>query len=70
MDKTSVEDLADLREIFEKGLAVNRVVRRDDVLRLEDLESKKPSGLGIPAKQSDDLPEGLSGVHGYYSGAF
>lgn len=39
----------DLKSIFEKSLAVRRDLRAGHVLTIDDLESKKPSGYGIPA---------------------
>ena len=37
--------------IFEKSLAVNKDLPKGYQLKFEDLESKKPSGFGIPASQ-------------------
>ena len=48
--KESSENFSDLKKIFEKSLAINRSLERGHTLGIEDLEAKKPSGFGIPAK--------------------
>lgn len=40
----------ELKTIFEKSLAVNKDLPEGHVVSLDDLEAKKPSGKGIPAK--------------------
>lgn len=40
-----------LKSIFEKSLAINKNLPEGHILRLEDLESKKPRGMGISAKE-------------------
>ena len=51
IDKTNNSDFKELKNIFEKSLAVNRSLKKDDVIQLDMLESKKPSGHGISAKE-------------------
>lgn len=48
--KDQIESFKDLKKIFEKSLAVNRALTKGTVLTAEVLESKKPTGCGIPAK--------------------
>lgn len=45
----------DLKSIFEKSLAVNKELSKGHRIILEDLESKKPAKLGIPAKNYTDV---------------
>ncbi len=48
--KESNERYSDLKKIFEKSLAVNKDLEEGHILGFNDLEAKKPSGYGIPAK--------------------
>lgn len=50
-DKTAIESYAVLREMFGKSLAVNKDLEAGHILRVEDLESKKPANMGISAKE-------------------
>ena len=50
VDKSSSEKFVDLKGIFEKTLAVNKDMKEGDILRFCDLEGKKPSGMGVSAK--------------------
>lgn len=49
IDKTDTSAFIELKAIFEKSLAVNKPLPAGHTLTLADLESKKPSGQGIPA---------------------
>jgi len=49
-DKSSSENFRELKKIFEKSLAVNKDLKAGEVISLDDLEAKKPSGQGIEAK--------------------
>lgn len=49
-DKRIREDVAGLKSIFEKSLAVNKNLSRGDIITIEDLETKKPANKGIPAR--------------------
>lgn len=51
VDKTSVSELYSLKGMFEKSLAVNHNLKAGAIISVDDLESKKPKGLGIPASQ-------------------
>jgi len=48
--KDSSEKYSDLKKIFEKSLAVNKDLEQGHIIGFNDLEAKKPSGYGIPAK--------------------
>lgn len=49
VDKTSNVTFSDLKAIFEKSLAVNKELSAGHRLSFEDLEAKKPKGMGISA---------------------
>ncbi len=49
-DKESSENFSDLKKIFQKSLAVNKDLEAGHVISFNDLESKKPSGYGLDAK--------------------
>ncbi len=49
IDKSDNSGLSDLKQIFEKSLAVNQDIKVGDVLEFSMLESKKPKGFGIDA---------------------
>lgn len=51
VDKTTNSKYSELKGIFEKSLAVNKDLPAGHVLRLEDLETKKPKGRGINAAE-------------------
>ncbi|MBC7884398.1 MAG: N-acetylneuraminate synthase family protein [Saprospiraceae bacterium] len=49
INKNNLESFKDLKNIFEKSLAVNKALLKGHVLAIDDLESKKPKGFGISA---------------------
>lgn len=49
VDKSSASNFAAEKAIFEKALAVRTDLAAGHILKLEDLESKKPSSAGIPS---------------------
>ena len=51
IDKNNVEEYSDLKNIFEKSLAVNKNITKGHVLTFNDLEAKKPKGYGINANR-------------------
>ena len=55
IDKTNNSKYEDLKRIFEKSLAINKKKSRGEVIRVEDLEAKKPSGQGIAATNYKDV---------------
>lgn len=50
IDKNDNTQFLQLKNIFEKSLAVNKDLPVGYELKIDDLEAKKPSGEGIPAK--------------------
>ena len=50
IDKTDNSDYANLKNIFEKSLAVSQDLLAGHVLTFTDLEAKKPAGYGLPAR--------------------
>lgn len=50
IDKNNIMPFASLKAIFEKSLAVNKNLAQGHAITFEDLESKKPTGYGIAAK--------------------
>jgi len=55
VDKSSNSQYSELKGIFEKSLAVNKDLPAGHVLRLEDLETKKPKGKGINAAEFQNI---------------
>ena len=51
VDKSSNNQYSELKDIFEKSLSVNKDLPAGHVIRLEDLETKKPKGKGIRASE-------------------
>ncbi|MCC8358531.1 N-acetylneuraminate synthase family protein [Salinimicrobium sediminilitoris] len=49
VDKTENTKYKDLKNIFEKSLAVNKKLPVGHILKFSDLEAKKPKGMGISA---------------------
>jgi N,N'-diacetyllegionaminate synthase len=55
IDKNSNEVFSSLKQIFEKSLAVNKDLPKNHILSFDDLESKKPKGLGIDASRFQEI---------------
>lgn len=51
IDKHSCKGSENMKSIFEKSLAVNKALPVGHIIKISDLESKKPSGYGVPASQ-------------------
>jgi N-acetylneuraminate synthase len=51
VDKKDNARFSALKSIFEKTLAVNKALPAGHILKMDDLESKKPAGQGIPASE-------------------
>lgn len=49
IDKENNSVYAELKQIFEKSLAVNKDLKKGHLITFEDLEAKKPKGFGILA---------------------
>ena len=55
VNKEDNSSFRELKNIFEKSLAVNKDLRKGELLRFEDLEAKKPKGFGIPASEFEKV---------------
>ena len=55
IDKNNNEVFSSLKQIFEKSLAVNKNLSKNHILTFNDLESKKPKGLGIDASRFQEI---------------
>jgi N-acetylneuraminate synthase len=55
VDKSDNSNFTELKNIFEKSLAVNKALKAGQVLRFEDLEAKKPKGFGMEASRFEEV---------------
>ena len=55
VDKTTNAEFKELKNIFEKSLTVNANLQKGHVLTFDDLDAKKPKGLGIDASDYDKV---------------
>ena len=55
IDKSDNSKFSDLKEIFEKSLAVNKDLPRGHILQFDDLEAKKPKNYGIAAARFEEV---------------
>lgn len=55
IDKNQNRQFEDLKNIFEKSLAVNKELKKGSILQFSDLEAKKPKGHGIDASEYDNV---------------
>lgn len=55
IDKSDNSAFTELKNIFEKSLAVNKDLPKGHILTFADLEAKKPKGYGIDASDYDQL---------------
>ncbi|RAR69294.1 N-acetylneuraminate synthase family protein [Flavobacterium aciduliphilum] len=55
IDKKSITEFQELKQIFEKSLAVNKSLPKGHILTFNDLEAKKPKGYGIPASHFEHV---------------
>jgi N-acetylneuraminate synthase len=55
IDKTKNDGFTDLKQIFEKSLAVNKDLPENHILTFEDLEAKKPKNQGILASNFENV---------------
>jgi N-acetylneuraminate synthase len=55
IDKTKNDVFTDLKQIFEKSLAVNKDLPENHILTFEDLEAKKPKNQGILATNFENV---------------
>ncbi|WP_299667505.1 N-acetylneuraminate synthase family protein [uncultured Polaribacter sp.] len=55
IDKNDNSEFTDLKQIFEKSLAVNKNLKKGDIITFLDLETKKPKGFGILASEYEHI---------------
>jgi N,N'-diacetyllegionaminate synthase len=55
IDKSNNDNFAQLKQIFEKSLAVNKVLPAGHIITFDDLEAKKPKGYGIEATLFEEI---------------
>ncbi|OIQ22718.1 N-acetylneuraminate synthase family protein [Lacinutrix sp. MedPE-SW] len=55
IDKNKNEQFTELKHIFEKSLSVNKDCPEGHVITFQDLEAKKPKGLGIDASDYESV---------------
>lgn len=55
VDKNNNLEYVDLKQIFEKSLAVNVNLKKGHILTFSDLEAKKPKGYGILASEYEKI---------------
>lgn len=55
IDKSDNSNFRELKNIFEKSLAVNRSLPKGHIITFDDLEAKKPKGYGIDADLFADI---------------
>ncbi len=55
IDKNENRQYEDLKNIFEKSLAVNKNLEKGSILQFSDLEAKKPKGFGIDASEYENV---------------
>ena len=55
LDKSADDSKQDLRRMFGKSLAVNRPMKKGEIISFDDLEGKKPADAGIPIESLDSV---------------
>ncbi|WP_367757905.1 N-acetylneuraminate synthase family protein [Flavobacterium sp. WC2430] len=55
IDKNNNSHFSELKQIFEKSLAVNKKLPKNHVITFDDLEAKKPKGFGIDALRFQEV---------------
>ena len=55
IDKNNANSFVELKQIFEKSLAVNNDLPKNHILTFDDLESKKPKGYGMDAARFEEI---------------
>ncbi|MEW5676297.1 N-acetylneuraminate synthase family protein [Flavobacterium enshiense] len=55
IDKNQNEQYTTLKSIFEKSLAVNKNLSKGHIISFDDLETKKPKGFGIDARNFENV---------------
>ena len=55
VNKNNINQFENLRKIFGKSLSLNKNKKAGEIINIDDLESKKPAGYGIPAQQFEKV---------------
>jgi N,N'-diacetyllegionaminate synthase len=55
IDKNNNSNYSELKQIFEKSLAVNKKLAKNHVITFDDLEAKKPKGFGVDASRFQEV---------------
>lgn len=55
INKNNNADFSELKQIFEKSLAVNKTLPKNHVITFDDLEAKKPKGFGVDAMRFQEV---------------
>jgi N,N'-diacetyllegionaminate synthase len=55
IDKNNNSNFQELKQIFEKSLALNKDLPKNHVITFEDLEAKKPKGFGVDAIRFEEV---------------
>ncbi len=55
IDKNNNSRFKELKNIFEKSLAINKSKKAGEIINIDDLEAKKPSKMGISASNYKDV---------------
>jgi len=55
IDKNDLSNFLEVKKIFGKTLAINKDKKAGEIISFEDLEGKKPFGLGIDAKEYKNI---------------
>ena len=55
INKDNIHQFEDLKNMFGKSLSVNKYKKAGEIIKFEDLESKKPSEYGIPANEFEKI---------------
>jgi len=51
IDKKDNSKYKEVKKIFEKSLSINQDIKKGEIIQIDNLEAKKPSGCGIPAQE-------------------
>ena len=55
IDKNNNSNFSELKQIFEKSLAVNKKLPKNHIITFDDLEAKKPKGFGVDAMRFQEV---------------
>jgi N-acetylneuraminate synthase len=55
INKNNNKEFAEIKQIFEKSLAVNKNLPKNHILTFGDLEAKKPKGFGVDASRFQEV---------------